>query len=186
MEEIWKDIEGYGGSYKISNKGRVKSLNRTIYKRGYPYNIKGKFIKQVFRKSKQENRYFGVGLYRDGKSKNYYVHRLVAKAFISNPENKPTVNHKDGDRFNNCVGNLEWATQQENIQHSWDNGMSTPHHKIKGENHPKSKLKKEDVLFIRKCAKTNEMNTLELSIKYNISTRHVNNLKKGKYWDECF
>lgn len=101
MIERWKDVGGYEGLYKISNLGRVKGKHRI--------------------KSQQDNGkgYLIVHLNKNGKSRWYLVHRLVAKAFIENPENKPTVNHIDGNRKNNKVNNLEWATYSENNLHSY-------------------------------------------------------------------
>lgn len=102
-DEIWRAVIGYEDRYIISNIGRVKSLlNNCIlnqYDRGgYPH----------------------VGLYINSKRKSQKVHRLVAIAFIDNPENKPFINHKDGTRNNNHVDNLEWVTNQENRQHNID------------------------------------------------------------------
>ena len=105
MEEIWKDIRGYEGKYQVSNLGNVISLktNKKLY-----YSKSGK--------------YYRVGLYKD-KRIMYSIHRLVAKAFIPNPDNKPCVNHLDTDTFNNCASNLCWCSYKEN--NNWK------HHKIK-------------------------------------------------------
>lgn len=110
-DEVWKDIPQYEGHYQISNYGRVKSLKRTIVdSRGISKTVNGKIlVAQV-----KDNGYLQVSLWRNNKGKMEYVHRLVAMAFIPNPENKPTVNHKDLDVQNNYVDNLEWATYSEN------------------------------------------------------------------------
>lgn len=107
MQEIWKDIPNYQGLYQISNCGRVKSLPRKNNKR-----IINKEIIKVF--TKLPNGYLKVGLSKNGKTKHYFVHRLVAEAFIPNLENKPCVNHKDCNKENNNVNNLEWVTHKEN------------------------------------------------------------------------
>lgn len=107
MEEQWKDIKNYEGLYQVSNFGRVKSLPRTNKKR----KIKKEIIK-VFTKS--PNGYLKAGLSKEGKTKYYFVHRLVAEAFIPNLENKPCVNHKDCNKKNNNLSNLEWVTHEEN------------------------------------------------------------------------
>lgn len=104
MTEIWKDIPNYEGKYQISNMGRILN-NHT---------------KRVSKGVNHGNGYLYYTFHKDGKSKNFYVHRLVAEAFISNPENKRTVNHKDFDRTNNKVENLEWCTHSENLKHSSD------------------------------------------------------------------
>ena len=101
MEEIWKDIEGYEGLYQVSNLGRVKSLER-IYKNRKSFSITNKG-------------YYRMPLYKNGKQKCHHIHKLVAKAFILNPENKPTVDHIDRNKQNNCVDNLRWATYKEQI-----------------------------------------------------------------------
>lgn len=106
-EEIWKDIPEYEGLYQVSNLGRIKSLPRKNNKR-----IINKEIIKVF--TKLPNGYLKVGLSKNGKTKYYFVHRLVAEVFIPNLENKPCVNHKDCNRKNNDVSNLEWVTHKEN------------------------------------------------------------------------
>ena len=106
-EEIWKDIEGFEGYYQVSNMGRVKSLN---------YHRTGK--EKILKGCDNGDSYLRVMLYKDGKGKKYRVNRLVAQAFIENPDNLPEVNHKDKVRTNNCVDNLEWCTTQYNIDYS--------------------------------------------------------------------
>lgn len=108
MEEIWKDIENYEGLYQVSNLGRVKSLPNVAHKN------------EIILKPSITNGYYSVALNKFGKQKRIYIHRLVAEAFIPNPDNLPQVGHKDennfktGDGCNNCVDNLEWCTQEEN------------------------------------------------------------------------
>lgn len=104
MEEVWKDIEGYEGLYQVSNKGNVKSLK----------NNKGKYKEKLLKQSKESNGYLKVTLRKKYKKKTYLVHRLVAKAFIENPNKLPCVNHKDECKTNNVVSNLEWCTYKYN------------------------------------------------------------------------
>ena len=118
MEEIWKDIEGYEGYYAVSNLGRVKrhdtyapATDGTYYRR------RGRILKNI----KMTIGYTSVTLRRNV-STRYYVHRLVAAAFISNPDNLPIVNHKDGNKANNHVSNLEWCDQGHNIREDFRTG----------------------------------------------------------------
>ena len=98
--EIWKPVVGYEGLYEISNMGRVKSI---------------KFNKEkILFLQKDKDGYLRSGLRKMGKLKKYFVHRLVAEAFIPNPNNLPIVNHKDENKQNNCVENLEWCTVKYN------------------------------------------------------------------------
>ena len=105
MKEIWKDISGYDGLYQISNLGNIKSLyNNNIY----------------YMKHHKNNRGYLMVRLNDGLKQ---IHRLVAKEFLENKDNKPQINHIDGNKSNNVVSNLEWCTNSENIKHSWDTGL---------------------------------------------------------------
>ena len=96
--QIWKDIEGYKGHYQISNYGNVRSLKKDAFL------MKGAYLKG----------YKIISLWKNGTGKMFRVHRLVAAAFIPNPENKPCIDHIDGDRANNHADNLRWVTYLEN------------------------------------------------------------------------
>ena len=103
MQEIWKDIEGYENLYQVSNLGRVKSLGNG------GSNSKERILKQL-----NKNGYFGVCLCKEGKTKCFDIHRLVASEFIPNLDNLPMVNHKDECKANNRVDNLEWCSAKYN------------------------------------------------------------------------
>lgn len=123
--EIWRDIEGYEGMYQVSNYGNGRSLDRyvTMKHRG------GGYFTRLFKgkemvKYKQLNGYLFFSVRKNNIPKQILVHRAVAKAFIPNPENLPEVNHKDEDKTNNCVDNLEWCN------HSYNNTYNDKHIKI--------------------------------------------------------
>lgn len=114
-EEIWKEIPGYEGSFEVSNLGNFRSKDRQVPcrwggTRFYP----GKPLKVEV----MQDGYKRIVLMQNAKKKRYMCHRLVAETFIPNIENKPFVNHIDGNRGNNCVENLEWCIQSENEQHA--------------------------------------------------------------------
>lgn len=111
--ERWADIRGYEGAYQISSEGRIKSLGRWTFN-----GLLNVFKKErILGKSVLPNGYERAVLCLNHKSEAFYVHRLVAQAFIKNPQNKPQVNHKDGNKRNNSVDNLEWVTPSENMIH---------------------------------------------------------------------
>lgn len=124
--EIWKSIEGYEGLYEVSNFGRIKSLPR------YVILGNGKMCERLIDEKILEQKtttkfgYKKVSLNKNKKQKTFVIHRLVASAFIPNPENKPQVNHKDGVKTNNNLENLEWVTASENQIHALKLGLVVP------------------------------------------------------------
>lgn len=102
--EIWKDIKDYEGLYQVSNYGRVRSIGN-----GYTWKTV-----RILKQTKQKNGYMFVTLYKEGKQKHSYIHRLVAEVFVPNPYNLPQINHKDEDKSNNNFNNLEWCTSKYN------------------------------------------------------------------------
>ena len=106
MREIWKDIKGYEGLYEISDSGRIR-------------NSRGKILKQSIGTSG----YYTTHLYNHTKRQTVMAHRLVAKTFVPNPENKREVNHINGNKTDNRAQNLEWVTPRENITHSYANSL---------------------------------------------------------------
>ena len=144
MKEVWKDINGYEGCYQVSNLGRIKSLDRMTNNQYGEYFMKGRILKNSIIKEKG---YCRVSLNNGNGKISKRVHRLVAEAFIPNPENKPEVNHKDGNKLNNCVSNLEWCTNKENIEHSIRTGLKKH---CNGCSNSSSKFTEEDIIFIRK------------------------------------
>lgn len=118
--EVWKDIEGYEGIYKVSNLGRIKSYDRTISLIRLGTTVKRHVKGSLKKASISNNGYLQISLFKEDKKKDFLVHRLVASAFIPNTYSKRTVNHIDGDKLNNYSSNLEWATYSENHKHAYD------------------------------------------------------------------
>lgn len=127
MKEEWKPVVGYEGLYEASNFGRVKSLDRYRRNNRGAYMRRGQILKLALRKVGKKGRYkcYSINLSRPGVCKTYRVHRLVAVAFIPNPNNLPEVNHKDENPRNNHVSNLEWCTHRYNMQYgTWAEKLS--------------------------------------------------------------
>ena len=132
MKEVWKDIDGYNGVYQVSSLGRVRS-------NGYYYNIgnsKRYASPKIISQSYTVEGYLVCSLTKDGKTTQYKVHRLIAMAFIPNPENKPQINHKNGVKDDNRLDDLEWATSKENTIHAHKSGLC----KKKGRAYPVAQL----------------------------------------------
>lgn len=117
---MYKDVIGYEDEYEISNTGIIRSKDRLcIDSLG-----RKRFRKGIeLRPDIAQNGYYRVTLCRGGRKNQQYLHRLIAIHFISNPENKPQINHKDGDKLNNSVDNLEWVTVKENTVHAYKNDL---------------------------------------------------------------
>jgi hypothetical protein len=116
--EIWKPIKGYESLYEISNRGTIRKINN----------------KKLKMPHKHRMGYLKVMLYSNGKEKSFYLHRLIAKAFIPNPKNYPCVNHINGTKNDNSINNLEWCTRSQNTQHAYNTGLIKS-----GKNHVQSK-----------------------------------------------
>lgn len=159
MDEIWVEIKNLP-QYSISNIGRIKNNETdTILN---PYTT--------------EKGYKRIGLSVNNKRRNFRVHRLVAEAFIPNLLNKSQVNHKDGNKFNNRVSNLEWVSDQENHEHATVNQL-----KVCGENHGCSKLTNKDVLSIKKLLEE-KIKNITIAQKYNVSASVISQIKCGILW----
>ena len=118
---MWKPVKGYEGIYEVSDDGLIRSIDRYVINNGTPVLIKGKVKNQRVK----NNGYVVTDLWKDGKGKTVHVHRVVADAFIENPENKTTVNHIDGNKENNNVDNLEWATPSEQNYHIYQHHLKS-------------------------------------------------------------
>ncbi len=157
MDEIWKDINGYEGYYQVSNFGRVRSVEREINPVNQnPHTRQG----YILTSSPKTTLYCRISLSRDNKVKKVLIHRLVASAFIPNPENKTQVNHIDLNPSNNHISNLEWVTDLENKKHSMDINPSLKYKPFRS-----LKLNRSAILDI----KTGNLTGYEYAKKYNCS-----------------
>jgi hypothetical protein len=176
MIEDWKDIAGWEGLYAVSSNGRIKSYDRLVTElNGKTRTHKGRLVTL-----KKTGCYHGVSLFLHGVGQRYYAHRLVAEAFIPNPDGRPEVNHKDGNKFNNCVLNLEWATRSENAKHAFAMGLTDPPPARKGESQHSAKLTEHDVNQIRKTFKPG-MGRL-LAQKYGVTPPSIYGVINGRTW----
>lgn len=174
--EIWKPIKNFENSHHISNLGRVKSLARQIpCQNGFRISTT-KILKQKTLKSG----YKCIQLERKGKL--FLVHRLVAEAFIPNPEYKPQVNHINGIKGDNRAFNLEWVTRSENQYHAYNTGLQTPsyHQRARGEDAARSKLTKEQVIEIRQTYVRGE--AIRMGKRYKVSQTTILNIINRKTW----
>lgn len=176
MKEYWKEIVGNREIYEISNLGNVRTKDR-IGTGGYY--VKGHYLSQ----RDNSNGYLRCNMNIFGVQKEYLVHRLVASLFIQNPENKPFVNHIDGNKHNNIVDNLEWCTKSENEKHAWATGLKTDT-ATKGELHGMHKLKESDVRYIRENHIRNggSMKTGTLAKMFSVNPQTITEIVSNRIW----
>lgn len=122
--------------------------------------------------------YLTVDLYEHGKRRTERVHRLVAEAFVPNPDNKPEVNHKDGNKHNNNADNLEWVTKKENCEHAWNNGLARPSYSMLGRKNPNAGRKGKPIRIVETGEVFNSSLECEKAIDGN--NRHINDCLRGR------
>lgn len=150
MNEIWKPVVGYEGLYEVSSLGRVKSLPKSSWNSKCIANRKERIRKMA---STQANGYYQKIFVKQSIKSTIYIHRIVAMAFIHNPEHKPFVNHINGIKTDNRVENLEWVTSSENILHAISIGLQ----KVRiGKDHSMAKFTESEILKIRERYKSGE------------------------------
>jgi sRNA-binding regulator protein Hfq len=163
MKEIWKKVKGFESSYEVSNLGKVKSFK--IDK------VNGMILKPSINKWG----YYNVILYAQQKPKSKLVHRVVIETFIENKKNKPYANHINGIKLDNRVENLEWCTNQENIDHAVKMGLYR-----KGETNTSSKLTRKEVLEIRLFP--NDVKLKFIAEKYGVSASTISAIRNRLTW----
>ena len=162
--EEWRDIEGYVGIYQISNFGRVKSFY-------------GKQPRIMIPKLNNRD-YLVLRLNKHSARECLPVHRLVAKAFIPNPDNKPQINHIDGNKLNDYVGNLEWVTAKENTKHAYNIGLVK-----KGEGHGRAKLTNAQVVYIRD--NPDKLSCKALAEKFGVCKATIGRIQLGSRYQNA-
>lgn len=158
-KEIWRDIPQYE-NYQISNHGRIYSKHKNELK-ALEINKKG---------------YETIRPYKNNIRKTFRIHRLVAELFIPNPQNKPQVNHKDGNKLNNHIDNLEWVTYRENVDHAVKNNLL-----CRGEDSPHSKMTEKKVREMRKLY-SQGFGSTTLAKMFDINEKNAYNIIKRKAW----
>lgn len=174
-KEIWKPIPGYERIYEVSSYGNVKSLDREITNSIGTTRL---YVGKVLKKSKDRYGYSICKLFKNSKGKNHTIHRLVAIAFIENIDNKPIVNHIDGNKLNNHVSNLEWCTNSENDLHAFSLGLRST---LKGEKCNFAKLTSSEVKEIKKL-KNEGITQKKIAKLFNISEGNVSQIINGQRW----
>lgn len=166
MKEIWKNVVGYEGLYQVSSEGRIKSMRTT----------------KVMKARVNKYGYKQLTLYKENQQgrTTKTLHRLVAIAFIPNIKNLATVNHKDLDKLNNNISNLEWATFAENTEHA--KRLGAMQDLQWGSKNSSSKLTEEDVFRMREMWKSGKYLKKEIAKQFNVSPSNVTQILKGKRW----
>ena len=170
MIEEWRDIEGFDGFYQVSNTGKVRSKGRDHCRE------EGKWFLRALHTN--HDGYYKVRLVAQGKDVTCRVHTLVANAFIPNPNNLETVNHKDGNKTNNNVDNLEWADRHYQMIHAYKHGLKKP---MAGSANFWAKLSDDDVRYIRSHYKrqSKEYGTVALGKRFGVSNRVIGLIVRG-------
>lgn len=174
MGETWLPILGYEGIYEVSNLGNIRSLDR--YRHG------GGFILGRAMKTSTTMGYPYFNASKDGVCNPMYVHFAVASAFLGARESGKQINHKDGNKRNNCVDNLEYVTPSENMSHAIEHSLNrVPKPDNRGERHGMSKLSNAQVLEIKNDLIAGEP-VKEIAQKYNVSKSTIHDIKSGRTW----
>jgi len=169
--EEWRNVPDFEG-YQVSSLGRVRGIDRLCGNR--PGVTKGKILKPF----RNKRGYLEVNLYNNSKSTAKIIHRLVAKAFISNDFNKPQVNHIDGNKLNNEVSNLEWMSNSENQLHAYSLGLQPSR---AGENNVKAKITDKSVTELKVLYNSGKT-IVDISNIMNINVSIIRNIIYGRTW----
>lgn len=166
----WRPVSGYESQYEVSSDGRVRSIDREeLLNNGWNRHRKGRVLKQMPKKTG----YMCVNLYKHSHMRTFLVHRIVASAFIANPDGKPEVNHINGNKHDNRVENLEWVSESENIRHSFVSLGKRPAS-------PNKKLTDNQVRQIRAMSGAQK----DIAKQFGVSRSAIQLIKSGKTYKE--
>lgn len=178
MNEVWKPVVGLEGCYEVSNLGRVRSVSRTVE----VYGGRRRVVPSCIRKQgKSKAGYPQLHLSGDGVNTVEPVHKLVAEAFLGPRESGQTVNHIDGNKANNSVGNLEYCDHRENNRHALRTGLRI---NPRGSRHGLARLTESIVLEIRSALSSGEQQK-SLAKRYGVSKSLINQIAKGRIWQHA-
>lgn len=176
MTKIWKPVKGYEDYYEVNTDGDIRTIERYIILPTHKYLKKQKYLKQFV----DGRGYMHVKLYNGkGSAKSTTTHRVVATTFIENPHNLPEINHKDGNKLNNNVDNLEWVTRSYNVKHAY---VFRDPKTYKGSGNKLAKLTEEQVIELRKERETHKTTYKKLAEKYKIGITLVGYIVNRKTW----
>ena len=173
MVEIWKDVVGYEGLYHVSNLGNVKSLPKE-WQAGV---AKRRHAGFMMSQRATYSGYMRVGLSKNSNRTHIFTHRLVAQAFVPNANLLLEINHKDGNKQNNCAENLEWCTRSQNMIHAFKQNLATP-------TFGNRKLSRGQILSIKSELNLKKKSQKEISIAYGVTQSTISLIKLKKLWNE--
>ncbi len=182
MEEKWSPVVGWESLYEVSSRGRVRSLDRVV--KNYPDCTRvwrGRYLKAT----PSNAGYPIISMSNSGLVKNRMVHQLVAASFIPNTHNKPHINHKDGDKTNNNMENLEWCTHKENMQHGFATGLIPKRVNLKGEKSMAAKLTDFDVVEIKRRLSLGHT-CASIERDYVVGESAIREISKGRSWSHIY
>lgn len=166
--EVWKPVKGFEGLYDISDQGCVR-------------NTRNRYLLKL---QNSGNGYFKVQLCKKGKVYRVWVHRLVAEAFVPNPQQFPVVDHIDCNKRNNLASNLEWVTQKENSRRAYSKGLVPNFQRFYGEQHPNHVLNEKQVSEIKAAYQTGLISQRQLARMYGVSQTTIKMIVNNQTWKE--